>query len=115
MPERSSMYFYVDWTKQRIDEMDGTLASLEAEASRLKADSRAKAEQFITGLKKRRDEFQAKAKAGLESRRSERGCAIMDCGDSNRDCRVRAHPLCGSDQEGGTSALAVSRQGKERR
>jgi len=30
MPERSSMYFYVDWTKQRIDEMDATLASLEA-------------------------------------------------------------------------------------
>jgi hypothetical protein len=36
-------------------------------------------------------------------------------GDSNRDCRVRADSLCGSDQEGGTSALAVSRQGKERR
>ena len=67
MPERSSMYFYLDWTKQRIDEMDATLASLEAEASRMKADSKAKADQLIADLKKQRDEFQAKAKAGLEA------------------------------------------------
>jgi hypothetical protein len=167
MPEPSSMYFYLDWTKQRIDEMDATLASREAEASLMKVDSKAKADQFIADLKKRRDEFQVKAKAGLEAgeapsqapkrnwnpsgrrskhrskptsrRRPSRSssnrppsalsvglgastkgkprysrCAI-DCGDSNRDCRVRADPPCGSDQEGGTSALAVSRQGKERR
>jgi hypothetical protein len=27
MAERSSMSFYLDWTKQRIDEMDATLAA----------------------------------------------------------------------------------------
>ena len=136
--------------------MDTTLASREAEASLMKVDSKAKADQFIADLKKRRDEFQVKAKAGVEAgeaplqvskhrskptsrRRPSRSSSnrppsalsvglgtstkgkpryswgAIDCGDSNRDCRVRADLPCGSDQEGGTSALAVGRQRKERR
>ena len=67
MTERSSVHFYLDWTKQRIDEMDATLASLEAEAGRMKADARTNADQLIADLKRRRDEFQAKAKAGIEA------------------------------------------------
>jgi hypothetical protein len=39
------------------------LASFEAKASQQKADAKAKSDQLITDLKKRRDEFQAKAKA----------------------------------------------------
>jgi hypothetical protein len=34
MPEQSSMHIYLNWTKERIDEMDAALASLEAKASR---------------------------------------------------------------------------------
>ena len=63
MSEQSSMHSYLSWTKERIDEMDATLASLEARAGRVKADSQAKADQLIANLKKRRDEFQAKVKA----------------------------------------------------
>jgi hypothetical protein len=63
MPEQSSMHSYLSWTKERIDEMDATLASLEARAGRVKSDSQAKADQVIADLKKRRDEFQAKVKA----------------------------------------------------
>jgi hypothetical protein len=63
MPEHSSMHSYLNWTKERLDEMDATLASLEAKASQVKADSKAKADQLITDLKKRRDEFQVKVKA----------------------------------------------------
>ena len=63
MPEQSSMHSYLSWTKERIDEMDATLASLEVRAGRVKADSQAKADQVIIDLKKRRDEFQAKVKA----------------------------------------------------
>ena len=59
MSEQSSMHVYLNWTKERIDEMDATLASLEAKASQVKADSKAKADQLIADLKKRRDEFQA--------------------------------------------------------
>ena len=29
MTEQSSMHFYVNWAKERLDEMDATLASLE--------------------------------------------------------------------------------------
>jgi BMFP domain-containing protein YqiC len=67
MPEHSSMYSYLNWTKERLDEMDATLASLEAKASQVKADSKAKADHLITDLKKRRDEFQVKVKAQAQA------------------------------------------------
>jgi hypothetical protein len=57
----------LNWTKQRIDEMDATLASLEAKASHVKADSKARADQLIADLKKRRDQFQAKGKAQAQA------------------------------------------------
>jgi hypothetical protein len=63
MSEHSSMHVYLNWTKERLDEMDATLASLEAKASQQKAEAKAKADQLIADLKKRRDEFQVKAKA----------------------------------------------------
>ena len=62
MAEQSSMHFYLNWAKERIDEMDAALASLEAEASQAQADSKVKADQFVADLKKRRDEFQATVK-----------------------------------------------------
>jgi hypothetical protein len=67
MPEHSSMHIYLNWTKERLDEMDATLASLEVKASHLKADAKAKADQLIADLKKPRNEFQAKAKAQAEA------------------------------------------------
>jgi hypothetical protein len=67
MPEQSSAHFYLNWTEERIDEMDATLASLEAKASQVQADSKAKADQLIADLKKRRDEFQAIAKKQAET------------------------------------------------
>jgi len=67
MPAESSMHFYLNWAKERIDEMDATLASLEAKVSQVKAESKAKADQLIADLKKRRDEFRAKAKAQAEA------------------------------------------------
>jgi hypothetical protein len=67
MSEHSSMHIYLNWTKQRLDEMDAALASFEAKASQQKADTKAKSDQLIADLKKRRDEFQAKAKAQAEA------------------------------------------------
>jgi ElaB/YqjD/DUF883 family membrane-anchored ribosome-binding protein len=61
------MHFYLNWTKERLDEMDATLASIEAKAGQQKADAKAKADQLITDLKKRRDEFQAKVKTQAEA------------------------------------------------
>jgi len=67
MAEHSSMRFYLNWTKERIGEMNATLASLEAMASKVTADSKGKADQFIADLRKRRDEFQATVKKQTEA------------------------------------------------
>jgi hypothetical protein len=61
MGGESKMHFYVNWAKERLDEMDAALASLEAKVPQVKADSKVKAEQAIADLKKRRDEFAALA------------------------------------------------------
>jgi hypothetical protein len=60
MPVQSSMHFYLNWAKERIYEMDATLASLEtranqvqAKAGQVQADSRVRADQLVADLKKR--------------------------------------------------------------
>ena len=50
-----------NWAKERIDEMDAALASLEAKAHTLQAEYRDKGEQLVAELKKRRDTFKASA------------------------------------------------------
>jgi hypothetical protein len=69
MPEKkqSSMHVYLNWTKERIDEMDAALASLESKALQAQAESRTKANEFIADLKKRRNEFEATAKKQAEA------------------------------------------------
>jgi hypothetical protein len=62
MTEQSSVHFFLNWAKERIDEMDAALASLEAKGSQVQAESKAKADQLIADLKQRRNEFQAVAK-----------------------------------------------------
>ena len=67
MPAQSSMHFYLNWAKERIDEMDAALASFEAKAGQVQADSKAKADQLVADLKKRRDEFEAAFKKQAEA------------------------------------------------
>jgi hypothetical protein len=67
MPEQSSMHFYLNWAKERIDEMDAALASFETKASHAKAESKTAADQLFVDLKKRRDEFQASLKTQAEA------------------------------------------------
>jgi hypothetical protein len=62
IPAQSSMHFYFNWAKERIDEMDAVLASLEAKAGEVQAESRSKADLLIADLHKKRDEFQEVAK-----------------------------------------------------
>ena len=67
MPELSSMHFFLTWAKERIDEMDAALASLEIKANQATADSKVKGEQLIVDLKKRREEFQGALKTQAEA------------------------------------------------
>ena len=67
MPTQSSAHFFLSWAKERIDEMDATLASLESKAAETKAETRVKADQFIVDLKKKRDEFESNVKKQVEA------------------------------------------------
>jgi len=53
----SSAHFYFNWAKERIDEMDAVVASLEGKAAQLTADSRLTAEKIVADLRAKRDEF----------------------------------------------------------
>jgi len=61
------MHFYLNWAKERIDEMDAALASLEVKADQAKAETKVKVDQLLVDLKKRRDEFQTSFKAHAEA------------------------------------------------
>ncbi|MBW7970569.1 hypothetical protein [Bradyrhizobium sp. BR 10289] len=67
MSEQSSVHFYLNWAKERIDEMDAALASFGVKAGEAKAESQVKAQQIITELTKRRDEFRAQFKTQAEA------------------------------------------------
>ncbi|MBI5264025.1 MAG: hypothetical protein HY852_19660 [Bradyrhizobium sp.] len=67
MSEQSSVHYYLNWAKERIDEMDAALASLEVKAGQAKAESQVKVDEIVADLKKRRDEFQTVAKTQAEA------------------------------------------------
>jgi hypothetical protein len=67
MATQSSIHFYLNWAKERIDEMDATLASLEAKLSEVQADARVKANQVLVDLGKKRDDFQSAVKKQAEA------------------------------------------------
>ena len=52
---------YWNWAKERIDEMDAALVSLETKAHTLQAEYRDKGKQLLAELKKHRDAFKASA------------------------------------------------------
>ena len=57
MAKHSAVYFYLNWAKERIDEMDAILASLEGNVAEVHADARAKANQALADMRKKRDDF----------------------------------------------------------
>lgn len=67
MSEQSSVHFYLNWAKERIDEMDAALASLEIKAGQAKVESKVKASELVADLKRRRDEFQALLKSQTQA------------------------------------------------
>lgn len=54
----SSMHFYLNWAKERIDEMDALLSIIESKAREVEAESRSKADKLVADLREKRDEFQ---------------------------------------------------------
>ena len=53
----SSAHFYLNWAKERIDEMDAVLTSLEGKSAQVTASASAAAEKIVADLRTRRDAF----------------------------------------------------------
>ncbi|MCK9908699.1 hypothetical protein MXD81_06140 [Microbacteriaceae bacterium K1510] len=66
MATQSSLHLYLNWAKERIDEMDATLAAFEAKAGGVHSEYRGKANDIISDLHKKRDEFQETVKKQTE-------------------------------------------------
>jgi len=67
MSTQSNAHFFLNWVKERIDEMDATIASLESKAAEMGAEARVKADQFIGDLCKKRNEFESTVKKQAEA------------------------------------------------
>src|SRR3974390_3136140 len=67
MSTQSSAHFFLNWAKERIDEMGAALAPLEGKAAEMRAEARVQADRFIADLKKKRDEFESTVKKQAEA------------------------------------------------
>ena len=52
MSEKSNTHFFASWTKERLDEMDAMLASLEDKVAEVQADARDKADRLLADLRR---------------------------------------------------------------
>ncbi len=57
MSTQNNTHFYVNWAKERLDEMDATLTSLESKVADVRADAREGADKILTVMRKKRDDF----------------------------------------------------------
>src|SRR5271165_6601688 len=67
MPTESSVQFFIDWAKERTDEMDATVASLKLKAAEMQVEPRGQVNQLIANLHKMRDEFEHSVKKQAEA------------------------------------------------
>jgi hypothetical protein len=67
MVTHSSTHFYINWAKERLDEMDAILTSLEGKAGVVQADARDKANKALADLRKSRDGFRDTIKKQAEA------------------------------------------------
>lgn len=57
MSLQNNIHFYVNWAKERLDEMDATLASLESKVAQVQVDARDSADNLLAIMRKTRDDF----------------------------------------------------------
>ncbi|HEY8334743.1 MAG TPA: hypothetical protein VIQ05_13205 [Tardiphaga sp.] len=67
MATQNSIHFYIDWAKERLDEMDATLTSLEGKAGAVQADAHDKAAKILADLRRNRDGFRDTVKKQAEA------------------------------------------------
>jgi ElaB/YqjD/DUF883 family membrane-anchored ribosome-binding protein len=67
MQTQSNIHFYVNWAKERLDEIEAVLTSLEGKAGEIQADARDKADMALVDLRKSRDVFRDTIKKQAEA------------------------------------------------
>jgi hypothetical protein len=67
MVTQSNIHFFTNWAKERLDEMDATVTSLEGKAAEVQADVRDKAKKVLADLRKQRDDFRDTMKKQSEA------------------------------------------------
>ena len=67
MPMQSNIHFYVNWAKERLDEMDATLTSFENKVAEVQADARDRADKVLSVMREKRDEFRNIVKKQAEA------------------------------------------------
>jgi hypothetical protein len=58
MATQSNIHFFTNWAKERLDEMEAAVTSLEGKLAEVKSDVRDKADKVLADLRKQRDDFQ---------------------------------------------------------
>ena len=67
MPMQSNIHFYVNWAKERLDEMDATLTSFENKVAEVQADARDRADKVLSVMREKRDDFRNIVKKQAEA------------------------------------------------
>lgn len=57
MSGQDSIHFFANWARERLDEMDAALTSLDGKAAEVQADAKDKASKVLAELRKNRDDF----------------------------------------------------------
>lgn len=67
MATQSNIHFFVNWAKERLDEMEAVLTSLDGKVGEMQADARDKASKALADLRKSRDIFRDTMKKQAEA------------------------------------------------
>ena len=57
MSGQDSIHFFSNWARERLDEMDAALTSIEGKAAEVQADAKDRASKALAELRKNRDDF----------------------------------------------------------
>ena len=67
MATQSNIHFFTNWAKERLDEMDAAVTSLEDKLAEVQSDARDKADKVLADLRTKRDDFQNTIRKQSES------------------------------------------------
>ncbi len=70
MQTQGNIHFYVNWAKERLDEMEAVLTSLEGKTGEMQAGARDKADKALAALRASRDVFRDTIKKQTEANES---------------------------------------------